>query len=139
MAWQGRFGHVVATKGVSRGLRVRFDSAHVSAPHDPQEGRQGSSLLDLVRSVRVGRRVIQQTMAHLGELVERGRLEARALGRHLIALPNTRSFLTMAEIIDHLTVPVRLKGVAIERSRRFGDAYLALALWFKDLRCATLT
>jgi hypothetical protein len=36
-------------------------------------------------------------------------------------------------------VPVRLKGVAIERSRRFGDAYLALALWFKDLRCATLT
>ena len=30
---------------------------------------------------------------------------------------------------QHLTVPVRLKGVRIERSRRFGDVYLALALW----------
>ena len=28
-----------------------------------------------------------------------------------------------------LTAPVRLKGVRVERSRRFGDVYLALALW----------
>src|SRR6516165_9547282 len=35
----------------------------------------------LVRSVRVGRRVIQETVAHLGELDEHGRLEARALWR----------------------------------------------------------
>jgi hypothetical protein len=27
------------------------------------------------------------------------------------------------------TVPVRLKGIRIERSRQFGDVYLALALW----------
>jgi hypothetical protein len=27
-----------------------------------------------------------------------------------------------------LTVPVRLKGARIERSRQFGDVYLALAL-----------
>ncbi len=33
----------------------------------------------LVRSVRVGRRVIQQTVAQLGELDEQGRLAARAL------------------------------------------------------------
>jgi hypothetical protein len=26
-------------------------------------------------------------------------------------------------------VPVRLKGIRIERPRRFGDVYLALALW----------
>ena len=38
----------------------------------------------LVRSVRVGRRVIQQTVAHLGELDEGGRVEARALAQHLI-------------------------------------------------------
>ena len=38
----------------------------------------------LVRSVRVGRRVIQQTVAQLGELDERGRIEARALVRRLI-------------------------------------------------------
>ena len=35
----------------------------------------------LVRSVRVGRRVIQPTVAQLGELDEHGRLEARALAR----------------------------------------------------------
>src|ERR1700721_3812317 len=28
-----------------------------------------------------------------------------------------------------ITVPVRLKGIRIERSRQFGDVYLALALW----------
>ena len=39
----------------------------------------------LVRSVRVGRRVIQQVVAHLGELDEQGRLQARALARRLIA------------------------------------------------------
>lgn len=38
----------------------------------------------LVRSVRVGRRVIQQTVAQLGELDEHGRIEARALARRLI-------------------------------------------------------
>jgi transposase len=81
----------------------------------------------LVRSVRVGRRVIQQTVAHLGELDERGRLEARALGRHLIGAPERAQLFDDGS--DHLTVPVRLKGVAIQRSRRFGDVYLALALW----------
>jgi len=81
----------------------------------------------LVRSVRVGRRVIQQTVAHLGELDERGRIEARALARRLIGTPE------QAQLFDdgseQLTVPVRLKGIRIERSRQFGDVYLALALW----------
>src|SRR3974377_612240 len=81
----------------------------------------------LVRSVRVGRRVIQQTVAHLGELDEHGRVEARELARRLIGAPE------QAPLFDdgsqHLTVPVRLKGIRIERSRQFGDVYLALALW----------
>ena len=81
----------------------------------------------LVRSVRVGRRVIQQTVAHLGELDEHGRVEARALARRLIGAPE------QAQLFDdgseQMTVPVRLKGIRIERSRRFGDVYLALALW----------
>jgi transposase len=81
----------------------------------------------LVRSVRVGRRVIQQTVAHLGQLDEHGRLEARALARHLIGTPE------QARLFDDgsrdVTVPVRLKGIHIERSRQFGDVYLALALW----------
>lgn len=81
----------------------------------------------LVRSVRVGRRVIQQTVAHLGELDEHGRLEARALARTLIGAPE------QAKLFDdgsaQLSVPVRLKGIRVERSRQFGDVYLALALW----------
>jgi len=79
----------------------------------------------VVRSVRVGRRVIQQTVAHLGELDEHGRVEA--LARRLIGTPE------QAQLFDddsqHLSVPVRLKGIRIERSRQFGDVYLALALW----------
>jgi transposase len=81
----------------------------------------------LVRSVRVGRRVIQQTVAQLGELDARGRLQARALARHLIGTPEQASLFDDGK--QHLTVPVRLKGVRIERSRQFGDVYLALALW----------
>jgi len=93
----------------------------------------------LVRSVRVGRRVIQQTVAHLGELDVQGRLEARELARHLIGAPE------QAQLFDDgsrdVTAPVRLKGVRLERGRRFGDVYLALALWrgtgLAEL-CATL-
>ena len=63
----------------------------------------------LVRSVRVGRRVIQQTVAHLGELDEKDRLEARALARHLIGAPE------QAQLFDDgsrdVAVPVRLKGI----------------------------
>jgi len=81
----------------------------------------------LVRSVRVGRRVIQQTVVQFGELDARGRLEARALARHLIGEPEQAGLFDDGQ--QHLTVPVRLKGVRVERSRQFGDVYLALALW----------
>jgi len=81
----------------------------------------------LVRSVRVGRRVIQQTVAHLGELDERGRIEARALARRLIGAPEEARLFNDGS--ERLTAPIRLKGVRIERSRQFGDVYLALALW----------
>jgi transposase len=81
----------------------------------------------LVRSVRVGRRVIQQTVAQLGELDEHGWIEARALARRLIGAPEQTALFDDGS--EHLTVPVRLKGIRIERSRQFGDVYLALALW----------
>ena len=81
----------------------------------------------LVRSVRVDRRVIQQTVAHLGELDEHGRIEGRALARRLIGTPEQAPLFD--DDNEHQTVPVRLKGIRIERSRKFGDVYLALALW----------
>jgi transposase len=81
----------------------------------------------LVRSVRIGRRVIQQTVVHLGELDEAGRLRARALARAIIGEPE------QADLFDDgtrsQTVAVRLKGVRVENGRHFGNVYLALALW----------
>jgi hypothetical protein len=81
----------------------------------------------LVRSERHGRRIVQRTVAHLGELDARGQVRTRALARSLIGAPE------QADLFDDgkpdVTVPVRLKGVRVERSRQFGDVYLALALW----------
>ena len=81
----------------------------------------------LVRSVRVGRRVIQRTVAQLGELDADGRIEARSLARRLIGTPEQAQLFNDGS--TDVTVPVRLKGIRIERSRQFGDVYLALALW----------
>ncbi len=81
----------------------------------------------LVRSVRVGRRVIQQTVAQLGELDEKGCLQAREFARLLIGTPE------QADLFDDgcldVSVPVRLKGVEVGNSRLFGNVYLGLALW----------
>ena len=81
----------------------------------------------LVRSVRLGRRVVQQTVAHLGELDSQGQVQARALARSLIGAPEQADLFNDGK--PDVAVPVRLKGVRVERSRQFGDVYLALALW----------
>ena len=81
----------------------------------------------LVQSVRVGGRVQQQTVAQLGELDARGRVQARALARHLVGAPEQAGL--FEDGLADVAVPVRLKGVRVERSRRFGDVYLGLALW----------
>jgi hypothetical protein len=83
----------------------------------------------LVRSVRVGRRVIQQTVAQLGELDARGRLQARALARHLIGEPEQAGLFDDGK--QHMTVPVRLKGCALSahgRRMRVDDIDLPLSL-----------
>jgi len=69
----------------------------------------------LVRSVRVGRRVIQQVVAHLGELDEHGRVGGRVRwARRLIGAPEQARLFDDGS--EHLTVPVRLKGIRIERA-----------------------
>jgi transposase len=54
-------------------------------------------------------------------------VEARGLARRLIGAPEQAALFDDGS--QHLTLPVRLKGIRIERSRQFGDVYLALALW----------
>jgi len=52
---------------------------------------------------------------------------ARVLARRLIGAPQQAQLFSDGS--EQLTVSVRLKGIRIERSRQFGDVYLALALW----------
>ena len=61
------------------------------------------------RSVHIGRRVIQQTVAHLGELDEVGRLRARAPAHALIGAPGQAELFN--DGMHEQTVAVRLRCV----------------------------
>jgi len=81
----------------------------------------------LVRSVRVGRKVIQQTVAHLGELDAAGRARAKALARAITG-DRDQPDLFIADDSDE-AIPVRLKRIRLERGRTFGDVWLGWTLW----------
>jgi transposase len=81
----------------------------------------------LVRSVRIGRKVVQQTVAHLGELDAEGRARARALARAITG-DRPQPDLFEAEAADE-AIPVRLKRIRLERGRTFGDVWLGWTLW----------
>ena len=82
----------------------------------------------LVRSVRVGRKVVQQTVAQLGELDAEGRAQARALAR---TITGGREQADLFAPIPAAAppIPVRLDRVRLERSRLFGDVWLGWTLW----------
>lgn len=82
----------------------------------------------LVESIRIGSRVIQRTVAQLGELTKNGQERARLLAEKIVGQPEQK------ELFDDgcrdVVVPVKIKGIKVSRSRRFGDVYLALLLWW---------
>jgi hypothetical protein len=81
----------------------------------------------LVRSVRHGSRVRQETVAQLGELDAEGRLAARALAERLVGIERQPGLFD-----DELpTEPIALDlgGLRLERGRQFGDVWLAQRLW----------
>jgi transposase len=83
----------------------------------------------LVRSVRQGRKVVQQTVAQLGELDAQGRARARALARG-IAGEALHAQCSLFETDDGLeALPVKLGEVRLERSRSFGAVWLGWLLW----------
>ena len=82
----------------------------------------------LVRSVRHGRRVVQETVAHLGELDAAGRAKAAVLARQITGRREQRQ-LFEAPPAPVETVAVRVDQVRLERSRRFGDVWMGLTLW----------
>jgi hypothetical protein len=81
----------------------------------------------LVRSVRMGRKVVQQTVAHLGELDAQGRARAQALARAMVGDVGQGELFTPEG--DEAVVPIRLDQIRLERGRRFGDVWLAWMLW----------
>ncbi len=81
----------------------------------------------LVRSVRVGSKVVQQTVAQLGELDAAGRAQARALARTITGDREQPDLFASAEADP--AVPVRLRRIRLERGRTFGDVWLGWTLW----------
>lgn len=96
----------------------------------------------LVRSVRHGRKVVQETVAQLGELDAEGRARAQALARGITGDAVACSQRHLFEADDSLdAVPVKLGEVRLERSRGFGAVWLGGLLWRAlklDRLCAEL-
>ena len=81
----------------------------------------------LVRSVRVGRKVVQQTVAQLGELDAAGRAQAQALARAITGAREQPDLFEPSEAAE--AIPVQLKRIRVERGRTFGDVWLGWTLW----------
>jgi len=81
----------------------------------------------LVKSVRMGKKVRQEVVAYLGALSSKGITAAQALARQLGFKPDQPGLFD-PPIADDI-VPIRIKGVSLERSRQFGNIYLGMKLW----------
>jgi transposase len=82
----------------------------------------------LVRSVRRGGKVVQETVAQLGELDEQGRARAREVA-HAITGGREQCDLFETPRPTSEPAPVQLDKVRLERGRRFGDVWLGWTLW----------
>jgi transposase len=84
----------------------------------------------LVRSVRHGRKVVQETVAQLGELDAEGRARATRLAREITGRGSEDSQGSLFESGAPVeAVKVRLDAVRLERSRSFGAVWLGWRLW----------
>ena len=81
----------------------------------------------LVRSVRCGRRVRQETVAQLGELDAEGRLAARSLAERIAGLERQPGLFD--DDVPAEPIALDLRRLRLERGRRFGDVWLAWRLW----------
>lgn len=81
----------------------------------------------LVRSVRVGKKVRQEVVAHLGELDAKGRLRATELARRLNGHCEQPGLFDQP--LEKDVAEVNLKGVTLERVRLFGTVWLGCKLW----------
>jgi hypothetical protein len=82
----------------------------------------------LVRSLRRGGKVLQETVAQLGELDGAGRANARLLAQHISGSDQQRE-LFEAPATDEQRIAVRLDRVGLARARWFGGVWLGWKLW----------
>jgi len=82
----------------------------------------------VVRSVRRHGKVVQETVAQLGELDAEGRARARALARQITGRTDQGS-LFEGRCADLAAAKVRLDRIRLERGRSFGDVWLGWTLW----------
>ena len=84
----------------------------------------------LVRSVRRGRKVVQETVAQLGELDVEGCARAEKLAREITGRASQHD---QRQLFDEQksteALRVKLGEVRLERSRSFGAVWLGWMLW----------
>jgi transposase len=83
----------------------------------------------LVRSVRRGGKVCQETVAQLGELDAQGRAAARDLALTMTGRRSGQRELFEDAAPSSRRVAVRLDQVRVERGRSFGDVWMGYTLW----------
>jgi hypothetical protein len=99
----------------------------VLTAHDDLQGRQDAHLLAPC-AFGAPWQVVQETVAHLGELDGQGRARARLLALQITGDQEQYDLFEAAAGAGE-PVAVRLDEVRLERARRFGDVWLGWRLW----------
>jgi transposase len=94
-----------------------------------RKGGKARTYWRLVRSVRRGGKVVQETVAQLGELDAEGRVRAKLLAQQITGRADQRELFEETAAGGEQVVAVRLKGLHLERGRSFGDVWLGWTLW----------
>ena len=84
----------------------------------------------LLRSVRRGRKVVQETVAQLGELDGNGQARAEELARRLGGKESINKQQRLFERQEPIgALAIKLDAVRLERSRSFGAVWMGWWLW----------
>jgi transposase len=97
--------------------------------HSRKKNGKAHTYWQLVRSVRTGSKVRQETVAYLGELDAEGRARASALAQHMLGPKAKQPSLFQDDDSPAKPIKVYVDRVRVERSRSFGDVWLAWTLW----------
>jgi transposase len=89
--------------------------------------RKGKAYWALVKSVREGSKVRQEIVAYLGTLASSGIARAKDLARRL-GMKADQPDLFDPPLAEEI-LPIRIKGIGLERARQFGNVYVGMKLW----------